>query len=67
MFRNPRFDDFDGDLRLPKRPAENNLVSDRRTFSASFSSLLAVCPKRVVYASKIEKKLPFGRTGNRNL
>ena len=39
----------------------------RRTSPASFSSLMAGRAVTTAQTSKIEKKLPFGTTGNRNL
>jgi hypothetical protein len=52
--------------------AENNaaaltLPSSRRNCSTSLSNLLENGQKPASQASKIEKKLPFGTTGNRNL
>ena len=41
--------------------------ADRRILSASFSSLMAGPAATTAQTCKIEKKLPFGTTGNRNL
>jgi hypothetical protein len=58
---------FDGHLGLPPMPRIGHLVSPRRISSLSFSKLLENSLVTIAQSSKIEKKLPFGTTRNRNL
>jgi hypothetical protein len=48
-------------------PILGGFVNSRRTSPASFSSLMAERAVTTAQAIKIEKKPPFGTTGNRNL